>query len=86
MSVKAYIGTKIVLASPATAAEFESVHGGRGWTGPRDAPGYTVQYDNRYFSWSPAEVFIAAYRPVSLDEFALIGTAEEIAHAEEQER
>ena len=45
-----YIGTKIVTAWPAT--------------GKDDLPGYGVKYEDGYTSWSPKEVFEAAYRDI----------------------
>lgn len=45
-----YIGTKIVLAWPAS--------------GKDGAPGYGVKYEDGYTSWSPKDVFEAAYRDI----------------------
>ena len=70
---KRYVGTKVVLASPMTRAEYKDY---RGWTLPADEDGadagYLVEYmdggrpnDSRhagYISWSPEEVFVNAYR------------------------
>ena len=55
--MKAYIGTKIILAEPLE----------------KDGKlGYKVQYPDGYTSWSPKEVFEKAYREVSDKEKDLI--------------
>lgn len=70
-----YIGTKIIDATPMTRAEYNSY---RGWILPSNEDGadtgFLVEYldggaanDPRhkgYISWSPAEVFNNAYRPL----------------------
>lgn len=45
-----YIGTKVILAWPAAGKE--------------GAPGYGVKYGDGYTSWSPKDVFEAAYRDI----------------------
>jgi hypothetical protein len=51
-----YIGTKIVLA----------------WAAEKDeAPGYGVKYEDGYTSWSPKDVFEAAYRDIEGESQAL---------------
>jgi hypothetical protein len=51
-----YIGTKIVLA----------------WASDKDGkPGYGVKYEDGYTSWSPKEIFEAAYRDIEGDKQAL---------------
>lgn len=70
----AYIGTKIVGAVPMTELAFagkERRHhvplpAGVEARDPRD--GYRVVYPDGYESWSPKDVFEAAYRLVSDDE------------------
>ncbi len=78
MNAKTYVGTKTVIAEPMTRAEYNAY---RGWTVPVDEnpndPGYLVEYvdggkanmpdRNGYVSWSPADVFERAYRPVHGD-------------------
>ena len=58
-----YIGSKIVQAEPMSRSEF---HEYKGWSTPmnkgRDGEGYKVRYEDGYESWSPKEVFEAAYR------------------------
>ena len=52
-----YIGTKIVLAEPAS----------RG-----DEPGYRVVYEDGYVSWCPRDTFERAYRRITDAEVNLI--------------
>lgn len=73
--MKRHIGTKIINAKPMTRAEYNAL---RGWTVPADEnpddAGYLVEYVDGgqanhpdfagYISWSPADVFDRAYRPV----------------------
>lgn len=59
-----YIGTKLVQAKPMSRGEYNAY---RGWPIPCDedqkAEGYLVRYQpDGYESWSPEEVFEAAYR------------------------
>lgn len=63
--VRAYIGTKIIMAQPQTAHI-----SGRG-----GVEGYEVVYPDGYRSWSPKAVFENAYRLVTEDEVDLIDTA-----------
>lgn len=62
--MKTYIGTKIVQAEP--MHENEWLKGKNQESACRD--GYKVVYDNGYTSWSPKEVFEAAYRLISEQE------------------
>jgi len=71
-----YIGTKLINAKPMTRLAYNEL---RGWTLPTDEngadEGYLVEYIDGgqpnhpdfagYISWSPADVFARAYRPVS---------------------
>lgn len=71
-----YIGTKLINAKPMTRLEYNVL---RGWTLPTNEngadDGYLVEYVDGgqanhqdfsgYISWSPADVFDRAYRPVS---------------------
>lgn len=72
----AYIGTKIVCAVPMSKHVFMN-----GKNPPeaipaeeagKDRVGYSVVYPDGYESWSPKEVFEAAYRLVSDDERRMI--------------
>ena len=70
-----YLGTKLINAKPMTRAEYNAT---RGWEVPADEnpddAGYLVEYVDGgkanhpdfagYISWSPADVFDRAYRPV----------------------
>jgi len=65
--MQAYIGSKIILASPMSERTFRESKG-QGWGGGNeDQPGYI------YTSWSPKAVFEEAYRPVSICESTIIG-------------
>lgn len=73
--MKRYIGTKLINAKPMTRQAYNDF---RGWTLPADEngadEGYLVEYVDGgkgntdhyagYVSWSPAEVFDRAYRPI----------------------
>jgi hypothetical protein len=79
---KTYIGTKQVKAYPITRQAYNDL---RGWSLPADEDGadagYLVEYldggkpnhpgFDGYISWSPAEQFEAAYRPVTGMTFGL---------------
>ena len=71
--MKAYIGTKIIKAKE--MSEYEFINKIKNEDIPKDKenrPGYLVVYDNDYKSWSPKEVFEAAYREISENEYALL--------------
>lgn len=71
----AYIGTKVINARPMSRGDYVSF---RGWELPADEDatdaGYLVEYTDKldgnvegfagYVSWSPADVFERAYRPI----------------------
>lgn len=61
--MKKYIGSKIVTAEPMRRSDW---HESKGWPIPMeegwDREGYKVRYEDGYESWSPKEVFEAAYR------------------------
>jgi len=59
-----YIGTKIIKAEPCAAWK----QSGKWGVG---ADGYRVQYDDGYVSWSPKDIFEAAYRPTNGMPFGL---------------
>lgn len=58
-----YFGSKTIQATPKTLGEYNALIG---WTIPGDEDpnreGYLVKYEDGYISWSPKEVFEAAYR------------------------
>jgi len=60
--VKAYIGSKIILARPQER---------------NGEPGYEVQYPDGYMSWSPKDTFETAYREVTSEELDLLVWADE---------
>lgn len=65
--MKQYIGTKIIEAEPAKRGEcFEGLDMLSAEEAARD--GYRVRYSDGYVSWSPKEVFEAAYLPVTVNE------------------
>lgn len=60
---KLYIGTKMILGLEMSELAFKASKG-EAMIG-EDRPGYRVTYPDGYISWSPKEVFEAAYREVS---------------------
>ncbi|GAN86235.1 hypothetical protein [Komagataeibacter intermedius] len=78
MGGRTFVGTKIIHATPMNRREYNTL---RGWELPADEngddAGYLVQYADQdhtnlpgftgYISWSPADVFNAAYAPVTED-------------------
>lgn len=75
--MKRHIGTKLINAMPMSKLAYNETHN-RGIAG-EDAEGYLVQYhdangvfqDDGYFSWSPKDVFEAAYRQIDTMTFGL---------------
>lgn len=77
MGARTFIGTKVIHAVPMNRRDYNAL---RGWELPAgedgDDAGYLVQYADQdhtnvdgftgYVSWSPADVFNAAYEPVGL--------------------
>jgi hypothetical protein len=59
-----FIGTKIIKAEPCPAWKPFGAH-------QEGAEGYKVEYEDGYVSWSPKDVFEAAYRPTSGMSFGL---------------
>lgn len=74
--MKAYIGCKIIKAKPMTNLAFDEDIKGLSPTIIRQhynvKEGYCVEYPDGYMSWSPKEVFEAAYREISEAEKDLI--------------
>lgn len=64
LQMQQYIGTKIIKAEPAPAPTAMGKY-------PEGAPGYKVEYEDGYISWSPKAVFEEAYRPSSTMSFGL---------------
>jgi hypothetical protein len=71
ISMKVYIGTKIVMATPMNEAEFLNTHKSN-CNESLGRDGYLVMYPDGYRSWSPKDVFEASYRPILDDEFDLL--------------
>jgi len=71
-----YFGTKQLEAVPMTLGDYNT-H--RGWTIPDDEDptkqGYLVKYEDGYLSWSPKEIFEAAYKRTDALSFPLALTA-----------
>lgn len=61
-TMKPYIGCKMIKASPMNLGDYNKF---KGWDIPKDEDplkeGYLVQYSDDYLSWSPKDVFEAAY-------------------------
>lgn len=73
-NMPAYIGTKIARAKSMTRNEFADRKDRDQPEGERENNrlGYLVVYPDGYESWSPKDVFEAAYRLVSDDERRMI--------------
>lgn len=67
-SEKAYVGTKIIRATPMSSHQ----HNNKLKTYGPDEPGYRVTYPDGYVSWSPKQVFEECYREISLQEYRMI--------------
>jgi hypothetical protein len=67
--MKQYIGTKIISAEPVNLIDAESRLGRK--IKPGNEPGYLVEYEDGYVSWSPKDVFVKAYRPTDGMTFGL---------------
>ena len=65
-----YIGCKVIKATPMTSDEFKKLKGVAD-TG-ENAPGYKVEYEDGYISWSPSWVFENTYRKISEGEMKLL--------------
>lgn len=68
-----YIGTKIVVAEPATNMQVFKERGDHFAIGTTVLPGYRVVYEDGYVSWSPKDVFERCYRRITDAEKALLG-------------
>lgn len=70
--MKKYIGAKIISAKPMNLGDYNKY---RGWQIPADEEptreGWFVRYDDGYETWSPKEVFEAAYRRIDNMTFGL---------------
>ncbi len=70
--MKHYIGTKIIKAKEMDECTFLSEFKNEDCTGRDTRAGYLVEYDNRYKSWSPKDVFESAYRVITENEKKLL--------------
>lgn len=71
--MKHFIGVKIIKATPMTLGEAEKaldheIHCDH----QEDSPGYLVEYDSNYRSWSPKSVFDVAYREITESEMTFL--------------
>jgi hypothetical protein len=76
LSVKKYIGCKIIAAEPMSEHEFlRTVKGKTDEELSKQetlGDGYKVIYPDNYVSWSPKKVFEDAYREISMQEMSII--------------
>jgi len=71
--MKAYVGTKIIKASPMDECTFLKLIKGEDVTNRETRPGYLVLYPDGYKSWSPKQTFEIAYREITEQEKAIAG-------------
>jgi len=69
--MKTYIGAKIIKAEPMDLHTFQASQGKEISAGD-NVHGYHVEYPDGYHSWSPKEVFEAAYREIQAAERSLL--------------
>lgn len=70
--MKRYVGSKIILAEPMDECLFLSSIKGQDVSNRETRPGYKVQYEDGYISWSPSDVFERCYRPITDQEIDMI--------------
>ena len=75
--MKLYVGLKFIRAEEMGRAEAVDKGLARGTEAEPDEPGYKVVYPDGYESWSPKEVFEAAYRLVTAQEIDFVKGSEE---------
>lgn len=73
-NMKAYVGTKIVLAKPMASHDFAKSCGKTPPT-EENVNGYEVTYEDGYVSWSPKGVFERCYRELSTQDRQVVHTA-----------
>lgn len=61
---KVFIGTKQIIAEPMPLFDYRVLKGQPAGEGHKDTEGYIVHYSDDYYSWSPKDVFEAAYFPL----------------------
>ena len=70
---KVYIGTKIVKGTPMNRLSFLELKGTPySLQSDHDEPGYMVEYEDGYKSWSPKDIFERSYREVTKKEAAMV--------------
>jgi hypothetical protein len=67
-----YIGTKVVCAIPMDEVSFLLNYKNQPDNDNETRPGYLVQYEDGYKSWSPKETFERSYRLITHSERILI--------------
>ncbi|MCP4104344.1 MAG: hypothetical protein GY749_02230 [Desulfobacteraceae bacterium] len=72
ITIKTYIGAKIIKAEPMDRCSFLKSEKKQDTTGMETEPGYKVVYPDNYISWSPKAVFETAYRVITDDEKTLM--------------
>lgn len=66
--MKTYIGCKVIEAEPQFEFPDRTLPNGEDPLHERGRPGYAVVYEGGYRSWSPKDVFEAAYHEVPADQ------------------
>lgn len=69
--METYLGCKIIKGAPMTFHEFMNKVKGQ-QVKHEDTPGYLVEYEDGYQSWSPKDTFERAYRRLSEGEMKLL--------------
>lgn len=74
LQMKSYVGTKALWAQPCTLGAYNTI---RGWETPAnedpEREGYYLIYPDGYPSWSPKEIFEAAYEQIDLNGDGAVG-------------
>jgi hypothetical protein len=70
--MKKYVGTKVILAEPMDECLFLKSVKGQDVSDRETRPGYKVQYEDGYISWSPSDVFERCYREITDQEINMI--------------
>lgn len=70
--MKNFVGTKIIKAESMDECSFLQTVKGQDISDRETRPGYKVQYEDGYISWSPADVFERCYREITDQEIKMI--------------
>ena len=77
-AIKAYVGTKVILAKPMTEDQYLKEYKGKSDEELKNQEtqgnGYLVIYEDNYKSWSPKRVFERCYREITSQERTLVYT------------